>query len=93
MEQCFLLVLCLILTFMFGLCNRRQHVCSACFYVMVLLSEYDEISQLQVRISEGASLYALCRSWLRNGLPDENQVCFPPSIYATYIYWNKDTTV
>ncbi|KAB5520248.1 hypothetical protein DKX38_024567 [Salix brachista] len=28
-----------------------------------------------VRISDGAPLYALCRSWLRNGFPEENEVC------------------
>ncbi|KAL9424486.1 hypothetical protein AB3S75_036373 [Citrus x aurantiifolia] len=27
----------------------------------------------KVRITEGASLYALCRSWLRNGSPEETQ--------------------
>ncbi|XP_058204031.1 formin-like protein 18 isoform X3 [Rhododendron vialii] len=29
--------------------------------------------QLKVRIYEGSSLYALCRSWLRNGYPEEPQ--------------------
>jgi hypothetical protein len=24
---------------------------------------------------DGASLYALCRSWLKNGFPEESQVC------------------
>ncbi|MCD7446813.1 hypothetical protein HAX54_016907 [Datura stramonium] len=28
---------------------------------------------IKVRISDNASLYTLCRSWLRNGLPDETQ--------------------
>ncbi|XVF37979.1 hypothetical protein REPUB_Repub20aG0058100 [Reevesia pubescens] len=27
----------------------------------------------KVRITDGASIYALCRSWLRNGIPDETQ--------------------
>lgn len=27
----------------------------------------------KVRITDGASLYAQCRSWLRNGLPEESQ--------------------
>lgn len=27
-------------------------------------------------MTEGASLYALCRSWLRNGSPEETQVHF-----------------
>jgi hypothetical protein len=27
----------------------------------------------KVRITEGASLYALCRSWLKNGYPEESQ--------------------
>ncbi|GMI74119.1 LIN37 homolog B [Hibiscus trionum] len=27
----------------------------------------------KVRITDGASVYALCRSWLRNGFPDETQ--------------------
>ncbi|GMP41948.1 hypothetical protein CsSME_00011859 [Camellia sinensis var. sinensis] len=27
----------------------------------------------QVRICDSSSLYALCRSWLRNGFPEENQ--------------------
>ncbi|KAK8282558.1 hypothetical protein V6Z12_D08G035400 [Gossypium hirsutum] len=27
----------------------------------------------KVRISDGASIYSLCRSWLRNGFPDEPQ--------------------
>ncbi|XP_047335670.1 uncharacterized protein LOC124939212 isoform X2 [Impatiens glandulifera] len=27
----------------------------------------------RVRISEGSSLYALCRSWVRNGFPEESQ--------------------
>ncbi|XP_044491574.1 uncharacterized protein LOC123215511 [Mangifera indica] len=31
------------------------------------------IRDRKVRISEGASLYALCRSWLKNGLPEESQ--------------------
>ncbi|XP_060217014.1 uncharacterized protein LOC132644436 [Lycium barbarum] len=31
------------------------------------------IRDRKVRISDNASLYALCRSWLRNGLPDETQ--------------------
>ncbi|CAI0428023.1 unnamed protein product [Linum tenue] len=32
--------------------------------------------QLMVRISGGASLYALCRSWLRNGVAEESQLLF-----------------
>lgn len=37
----------------------------------------DICSLLKVRLSEGGSgsLYALCRSWVRNGLPQEGQVC------------------
>ncbi|KAK4372218.1 hypothetical protein RND71_007602 [Anisodus tanguticus] len=31
------------------------------------------IRDRKVRISDNASLYALCRSWLRSGLPDETQ--------------------
>lgn len=31
------------------------------------------IRDRKVRISDNASLYTLCRSWLRNGLPDETQ--------------------
>lgn len=31
-------------------------------------------SCFQVRITDGASLYVLCRSWLRNGSPEESQV-------------------
>lgn len=31
------------------------------------------IRDRKVRISDSASLYTLCRSWLRNGLPDETQ--------------------
>ncbi|XP_015873160.3 uncharacterized protein LOC107410261 [Ziziphus jujuba] len=31
------------------------------------------IRDRKVRITEGASLYALCRSWLRNGAPEESQ--------------------
>ncbi|KAM3358487.1 endochitinase A isoform X1 [Capsicum galapagoense] len=31
------------------------------------------IRDRKVRISDNASLYSLCRSWLRNGLPDETQ--------------------
>ncbi|XP_044490226.1 uncharacterized protein LOC123214497 [Mangifera indica] len=31
------------------------------------------IRDRKVRISEGASLYALCRSWLKNGFPEESQ--------------------
>ncbi|XP_031274783.1 ataxin-2 homolog [Pistacia vera] len=31
------------------------------------------IRDRKVRISEGASLYALCRSWLKNGFPEEIQ--------------------
>lgn len=31
------------------------------------------IRDRKVRISDDASLYTLCRSWLRNGLPDETQ--------------------
>ncbi|KAG6792635.1 hypothetical protein POTOM_001787 [Populus tomentosa] len=29
----------------------------------------------KVRISDGAPLYSLCRSWLRNGFPEESEVC------------------
>ncbi|KAK3004007.1 hypothetical protein RJ639_017894 [Escallonia herrerae] len=31
----------------------------------------------KVRISDNASLYALCRSWLRNGFPEESQCILP----------------
>ncbi|CAN4080473.1 unnamed protein product [Withania somnifera] len=31
------------------------------------------IRDRKVRVSDNASLYTLCRSWLRNGLPDETQ--------------------
>ncbi|XWS45675.1 hypothetical protein CRYUN_Cryun14cG0000400 [Craigia yunnanensis] len=31
------------------------------------------IRDRKVRITDGASVYALCRSWLRNGFPDETQ--------------------
>ncbi|PON82613.1 proline-rich family protein [Trema orientale] len=33
------------------------------------------IRDRKVRVIEGASLYSLCRSWLRNGIPEETQVC------------------
>ncbi|KAM5552554.1 neural Wiskott-Aldrich syndrome protein [Rosa sericea] len=39
-------------------------------------SRDDTLSVIQdrkVRITDGASLYALCRSWLRNGSPEESQ--------------------
>ncbi|KAL5707841.1 hypothetical protein ACHQM5_018697 [Ranunculus cassubicifolius] len=39
------------------------------FFISFCLS----ISQKKVRLSDGASLYALCRSWVRNGLPKETQ--------------------
>lgn len=31
------------------------------------------VSDRKVRICDSSSLYALCRSWLRNGFPEENQ--------------------
>lgn len=31
------------------------------------------VNHRKVRLSDGASLYALCRSWVRNGLPKETQ--------------------
>ncbi|KAM7512293.1 hypothetical protein LguiB_011168 [Lonicera macranthoides] len=31
------------------------------------------VRERKVRITDGASLYALCRSWLRNGFPEETQ--------------------
>lgn len=31
------------------------------------------IQDRKVRITDGASLYVLCRSWLRNGSPEESQ--------------------
>ncbi|XP_038701752.1 uncharacterized protein LOC119998479 [Tripterygium wilfordii] len=31
------------------------------------------IRDRKVKISDGSSLYALCRSWLRNGVPEESQ--------------------
>lgn len=31
------------------------------------------VNNRKVRLSDGASLYALCRSWVRNGLPKETQ--------------------
>ncbi|KAJ4970022.1 hypothetical protein NE237_003121 [Protea cynaroides] len=34
------------------------------------------IQDRKVRLSDGASLYALCRSWVRNGLPQETQPLF-----------------
>ncbi|KAF9597251.1 hypothetical protein IFM89_016392 [Coptis chinensis] len=34
------------------------------------------IHDRKVRLSDGASLYALCRSWVRNGLPKETQPQF-----------------
>ncbi|XP_010243354.1 PREDICTED: uncharacterized protein LOC104587439 [Nelumbo nucifera] len=34
------------------------------------------IHDRKVRLSDGASLYALCRSWVRNGLPQESQPQF-----------------
>ncbi|KAF7140005.1 hypothetical protein RHSIM_Rhsim06G0015600 [Rhododendron simsii] len=37
------------------------------------ISKLLSIFLLKVRIYEGSSLYALCRSWLRNGYPEEPQ--------------------
>lgn len=34
---------------------------------------YATVRDRKVRITDGASLYAQCRSWLRNGLPEESQ--------------------
>ncbi|KAJ6315848.1 hypothetical protein OIU78_019174 [Salix suchowensis] len=34
----------------------------------------------KVRISDGAPLYALCRSWLRNGFPEESEVHYGDSV-------------
>ncbi|KAK3028530.1 hypothetical protein RJ639_037699 [Escallonia herrerae] len=34
----------------------------------------------KVRISDNASLYALCRSWLRNGFPEESQPHYVDSV-------------
>ncbi|XP_042484649.1 leucine-rich repeat extensin-like protein 5 isoform X2 [Macadamia integrifolia] len=34
------------------------------------------IHDRKVRLSDGASLYALCRSWVQNGLPQENPPLF-----------------
>ncbi|CAK7331760.1 unnamed protein product [Dovyalis caffra] len=34
----------------------------------------------KVRISDGTSLYVLCRSWLRNGFPEESQVQYGDSV-------------
>lgn len=36
-----------------------------------------------MRITEGASLYALCRSWLKNGVPEESQVTI--ALYENYL--------
>ncbi|KAI5679599.1 hypothetical protein M9H77_00826 [Catharanthus roseus] len=36
-------------------------------------SAFATIRDRKVRISDNVSLYALCRSWLRNGLPEESQ--------------------
>lgn len=45
--------------------------------VLVFMSVMNSLPfLLQVRTHEKASLYALCRSWLRNGFPEETQVCF-----------------
>ncbi|EEF50205.1 conserved hypothetical protein [Ricinus communis] len=45
-------------------------VCTRVF----LIPEVEEVESSQaVKISDGASLYALCRSWLRNGFLEENQ--------------------
>lgn len=38
------------------------------------------IGDRKVRISENGSLYALCRSWLRNGFPEETQPQYPDVI-------------
>ncbi|KAK6933691.1 Protein LIN37 [Dillenia turbinata] len=35
------------------------------------------IRDRKVKISDGMSLYALCRSWLRNGVPEETQPQYP----------------
>ncbi|KAJ6947962.1 lysine-rich arabinogalactan protein 19 [Populus alba x Populus x berolinensis] len=34
----------------------------------------------KVRISDGAPLYSLCRSWLRNGFPEESEVHYGDSV-------------
>ncbi|KAA8515725.1 hypothetical protein F0562_018664 [Nyssa sinensis] len=34
---------------------------------------FTTVKDRKVRISDGSSLYALCRSWLRNGFPEESQ--------------------
>ncbi|KAE8008281.1 hypothetical protein FH972_004806 [Carpinus fangiana] len=55
----------------------------------------------KVRIIDGASLYALCRSWLRNGFPEESQPQFgdavkpfpkplPIPVSATHLPKNKE---
>ncbi|KAL2514159.1 proline-rich family protein [Forsythia ovata] len=38
------------------------------------------VGNRKVRISENTSLYALCRSWLRNGFPEETQPQYPDII-------------
>ncbi|CAI9764654.1 unnamed protein product [Fraxinus pennsylvanica] len=38
------------------------------------------IGDRKVRISENASIYTLCRSWLRNGFPEETQPQHPDVI-------------
>ncbi|XP_012092612.1 uncharacterized protein LOC105650339 isoform X1 [Jatropha curcas] len=41
---------------------------AVCFYRIIL-----DILKIMVKISDEASLYALCRSWLRNGFTEESQ--------------------
>ncbi|XP_059448242.1 RNA-binding motif protein 25-like [Corylus avellana] len=40
------------------------------------------IRDRKVRIIDGASLYALCRSWLRNGFPEESQPQYGDAVKA-----------
>lgn len=43
-------------------------------------SAFTTIRDRKVRISDNASIYALCRSWLRNGLPEESQLQYMDSV-------------
>lgn len=43
-------------------------------------SAFATIRDRKVRISDNVSLYALCRSWLRNGLPEESQLQYTDAV-------------
>lgn len=45
---------------------------------------------LQVRITEGASLYSLCRSWLRNGAHEGLQVRLSVSVLLFFCNFNVE---